>query len=177
MIAKISVVLLGLLVFVSANAEPEANDFAFTTNAFLDTGALPVLYTCDGKDVSPQFSWSNPPPKTQSYAIVLSDPEAPSGTFYHWVVYNIPAATKELAEGVRNFPAGTLVGQNSWSKTQYDGPCPPKGTAHTYVFTLYALNSTMKLPAGTDGKTLEAAIKDHIIEKVQLTTVYSRWLK
>jgi Raf kinase inhibitor-like YbhB/YbcL family protein len=171
-----SSVLLGLVLSVTAKTA-SADDFALTTNAFLDTGALPVLYTCDGKDVSPQLSWSNPPEKTQSFALIASDPEAPNGTFYHWVLFNIPSSGKELAEGVKDFPSGTLVGQNSWNKPQYDGPCPPKGTAHTYHFTLYALNAPIKLPAGADGKTVVAAMKDHVIKKVELTTVYSRWLK
>jgi Raf kinase inhibitor-like YbhB/YbcL family protein len=154
-----------------------ADDFSLTTDAFLDTGALPVLYTCDGKNISPKLMWANPPPKTKSYAILLSDPDAPGGTFYHWVVYNIPAATKELAEGIKDFPSGTLIGNNSWNKNQYNGPCPPKGTAHTYFITLYALNAPISIPAGADGNTVLKNIQGHIIKKVQLSTVYSRWLK
>lgn len=153
-----------------------ADDFALSTNAFLDTGALPVLYTCDGKDISPQLSWANIPNKTQSFAIVVSDPDAPNGTFYHWLVYNIPVNTTELAEGVQQFPQGTMVGKNSFGKTQYNGPCPPKGTAHTYLYTLYALDKKLKLPAGVDGKILMENMQDHILQKVKLTSVYSRWL-
>jgi Raf kinase inhibitor-like YbhB/YbcL family protein len=170
---RISSLLLGLAFSMSANAD----DFSLATNAFLDTGALPVLYTCDGKDVSPQLSWSNPPDKTQSFVLIAEDRDAPNGTFYHWVVYNLPASAKELAEGTVKFPGNTLLGVNSWDKNQYNGPCPPKGSAHTYYFTLYALDATVKLPAGADGKTVLASIKDHIIKKAELSTVYSRWLK
>jgi Raf kinase inhibitor-like YbhB/YbcL family protein len=153
-----------------------ADDFAITTNAFLDTGALPVLYTCDGKDISPELSWSNLPKNTQSLVVVVSDPDAPGGTFYHWLVYNIPATTTELAEGIQQLPTGAMMGTNSFNKKQYNGPCPPKGSAHTYLYTLYALDTKLKLPAGVDGKTLIENIQDHTLQQVKLTAVYSRWL-
>lgn len=158
----------------AADAAPA--DFAITTNAFLDTGALPVLYTCDGKDVSPQLTWSNVPPKTKSFALLLEDQDGPSKPFYHWVLFNIPAKTTQLDEGVSKLPAGTLVGKNSMGKKQYSGPCPPKGAAHTYVFTLYALDTTLNLPAGSDGQTVISSLKDHVIKSLTLSTVYSRWL-
>jgi Raf kinase inhibitor-like YbhB/YbcL family protein len=175
--AKMRIFLWTLFLNILFSFNAFADDFTFTTNAFLDTGALPVLYTCDGKDVSPDVSWSNPPPKTKSYALIVSDPDAPGGVFFHWVVYNIPANTKELAEGITDFPKGTLLGTNSFNKNQYNGPCPPHGTAHTYFLTLYALDAPVTLPAGADGKTVLDNIKDHIIQKVQLSMVYSRWLK
>lgn len=159
-----------------ADDAAKANSLALATNAFLDTGVLPVLYTCDGKDVSPQLSWSNVPAKTKSLVLILSDPDAPTGTWYHWVVYNIPKETAKLAEGINPLPAGVLAGKNSWDKAQYNGPCPPKGTAHTYIFTLYALDNKLSLPAGADGKTVMSAIKNHTLQKTQLSTVYSRWL-
>jgi Raf kinase inhibitor-like YbhB/YbcL family protein len=175
--ATMRIFLWTISLFLSFSINAFADDFALTTDAFLDTGALPVLYTCDGKDVSPKLSWSNPPPKTKSYALIMTDPEAPSGTFFHWVVYNIPATTTELVEGVKEFPKGSLLGMNSFNKNQYNGPCPPKGTAHTYVITLYALDTSLSVPAGADGKTVLDKMKDHIIKKIQLSTVYSRWLK
>jgi Raf kinase inhibitor-like YbhB/YbcL family protein len=170
---RIIALMSALVLSISAHA---ADEFAMNTNAFLDAGALPVLYTCDGKDASPQFTWSNVPAKTQSFALVVSDPDAPSGTFYHWVIYNLPTSTKELAEGIQKLPAGTLVGKNSFGKMQYNGPCPPKGTAHTYVFTLYALDGKLKVPAGAEGKEVLAEIKDHTVGTAKLTTVYSRWV-
>ena len=154
-----------------------AGNFVVTSNSFVDGGTVPVQYTCDGKDVSPELSWSNPPKNTQSLVLIVSDPDAPGGIFYHWVVYNIPASAKELLENSQNLPQGTSVGKNSWDKNQYNGPCPPRGTAHTYDFTLYALNAPVKIPAGADGITVLDSIKDHVIKKVQITTVYSRWLK
>jgi Raf kinase inhibitor-like YbhB/YbcL family protein len=162
-----------LLISTAAFAE----DFGATTTAFLDQGALPVLYTCDGKDVSPQLTWTNPPAKTQAFAIIVSDPEATSGTFYHWLVYNIPASVSTIDEGAKTIPGGGLVGKNDFGKAQYNGPCPPKGAAHTYEFTLYALNGKLSLPAGAKAKEVLAAIKEHSVGSVKLTTVYSRWLQ
>lgn len=177
---KLLSILAGLLSVMSftVHAEtPPETPFTLTTTAFLDQGALPVLYTCDGKDISPQLDWVNAPAKTQSLALMLVDPDAPSGAFYHWVIYNIPKTVATFAEGQDKNPAGAIMGKNSWDKPQYNGPCPPKGSAHTYVFTLYALDTKLSIPAGADGKTVVNAMQKHILGKVELTTVYSRWIK
>lgn len=154
-----------------------SNAFTLTTDAFLDQGALPVLYTCDGKDVSPQLSWTNVPAKTQALALVVKDPDAPNGDFYHWVVYNIPTSAKELAQGTKSLPSGALAGKNSWNKLQYNGPCPPKGSAHTYTITLYALSNKLTVPTGADAKAVIKAISSNTVGKAELTMVYSRWLQ
>lgn len=175
--------LIGVLCFTTiafaenAPVAPAPSPFTLNTNAFLDKGALPVLYTCDGKDVSPAFDWTNVPAKTQSLALIVVDPEAPGGQFFHWIVYNIPTTVTSFAEGMEKVPTGVVVGKNNFDKMQYNGPCPPKGSAHTYSFVLYALDAKLSLPAGSDGKTVDAAIQKHIIGKVELTAVYSRWLK
>jgi Raf kinase inhibitor-like YbhB/YbcL family protein len=150
--------------------------FTLSTNAFLDTGALPVLYTCDGKNIPPQLSWSNPPPQTQSYALIFADPDAPSGIYYHWILYNIPAKLTEIAS-LESISKEAMTGKNSANKIDYTGPCPPKGAAHTYVFTLFALNAQLDLPAGADIAKVQAAMQNHIIGKAELKAVYSRWLK
>ena len=159
----------------AADAAPPILTLA--TNAFLDVGALPVLYTCDSKNVSPELSWTNPPAKSQTFAMIVSDPNAPSGVFYHWVLYNLPKTTKELTEGMNKFPAGTLVGKNSFDKTSYSGPCPPKGSSHKYIFTLYALDSKLNVPAGAETTKVLEAMKSHILKTSTLTAIYSRWLK
>lgn len=174
---RLITLIFGLLACFILAAPVFADNLAMTTTAFLDQGVLPVLYTCDGKNISPEFAWTNPPANTQSFALVLSDPDAPSGIFYHWVIYNIPSSTNELTEGMEKLPAGTLTGKNSWDKTAYNGPCPPKGSVHNYIFTLYALGTKLALPAGADGKTVLAAIKGHVLKEVALTASYSRWAK
>ena len=166
-----------MLVSISTHADtPAAPTFTLNTTAFLDQNALPVLYTCDGKDISPEFDWTNVPAKTQSLALIASDPDAPGGMFYHWVIYNIPKSVTTIAEGADKMPAGVSLGKNSWGKTQYNGPCPPKDSVHSYLFTLYALDSKLTVPADADGKTVLAAMQKHIVGKVALTAIYSRWI-
>lgn len=155
----------------------DAPAFSLNTNGFLDKGIMPVLYTCDGKDVSPQFSISNTPSKAKSLAFILDDIDAPKPHFYHWVLFNLPTKTTELQEGPAPAPAGSVAGLNSFNKPGYNGPCPPKGHAHYYAFTLYALDTSLKLPADSSGDAVMAAIKGHIIEKATFTGAYSRWIK
>lgn len=156
------------------DAKPE--EFAITATAFLDKGILPILYTCDGKDKSPGLAWSGVPAKTESFALIMEDRNAPNSVFYHWVLYNIPKNVTTFPEELEKLPAGVMVGKNSFDKQQYNGPCPPKGAAHSYVFTLYALNSKLTLPAGADAKAVLDAIKNHLVGKAEISVVYSRWL-
>lgn len=175
---KLIIALLFSAFAVATYAEEAADTkLAMTTTAFLDEGIIPVLYTCDGKDISPQLDWTNVPAKTQTFALLLADPDTASGIFYHWVLYNIPKNTVTLSEGITKLPAGTLVGKNSMQKTQYNGPCPPKGATHNYYFTLYALDTKLTLPAGADAKAVLNAMKNHIVGETKLSSVYSRWLK
>jgi Raf kinase inhibitor-like YbhB/YbcL family protein len=163
------------LASVTAHAE-DAPSFSLNTNGFLDKGIMPVMYTCDGKDVSPQFSITNIPPKTQSLAFILTDEDAPTSHFYHWVLFNIPASTTELKQGPDKPPAGSLSGMNSFNKSGYNGPCPPKGNAHNYTFTLYALDTKLSLPATANGDAVIAAMKGHIIKETTFSGAYSRWI-
>jgi Raf kinase inhibitor-like YbhB/YbcL family protein len=149
--------------------------FTLTTNAFLDEGALPVLYTCDDKDLSPQLSWTNAPAKTQAYALIIEDPVAKLDKKYHWVVYDIPANVSELTEGVAKLPAGALAGKNSDGKTTYLGPCPPKGSVNSYILTLFALDQKLALPEGSEGDAVKKALAGHTLGKSKITMVYSRW--
>lgn len=160
--------------FADEAAKP-APKMTITSNAYLDKMAIPTLYTCDDKNVSPQLSWSDVPAKTVSLALVMKDIDAPSGTFYHWIFFNIPPSITELPQG-SNVPAGAISGKNSFGKTEYDGPCPPKGSAHNYIITLYALDAKLNLPNGADAQNVLDAMKNHIISQVELTGVYSRWI-
>jgi Raf kinase inhibitor-like YbhB/YbcL family protein len=154
----------------------DTSPFTLTSTAAAEQGALPVMYTCDGKNISPKFSWSGVPAHTKSFAMIVSDPDAPNGVFYHWVLYNLPRDIREMAEGVDDFPAGAGVGINSWGKSSYNGPCPPKDTSHHYVFTLYAVNTHLKLTDGVDAPTLLRALKNHVVGTAEFVAVYTRWV-
>jgi Raf kinase inhibitor-like YbhB/YbcL family protein len=159
-------------VFAEETAQPT---FTISSSSTLDGGPLPVMYTCDGKDVSPQLSWESPPAKAKSYALVMNDPDAPGGEFYHWIVFNIPKSATSLDEGVTSYPAGAKVGKNSFGNAKYNGPCPPKGTTHSYAFTLYALDADLNLQPGSNTNAVLAAMKNHIVGTAKFTPVYSRW--
>lgn len=169
-VSFLSIIFSGLLY-----AQDQASAFTLTTDAFLDAGALPVLYTCDGKNISPQLSWTNSPPKTQAFALIIDDPDAKLDKKYQWVVYDLPANVADLTEGITTLPAGGMMGKNSDGKTVYAGPCPPKGTVNTYTLTLYALNQKLGLPANSDADTVLKALQSHTIQKASITMVYSRW--
>ena len=144
-----------------------------TSTAFANNGDIPSEYTCDGNDISPELIISDVPSNAKSLILVMDDPDAPVGTWDHWVVFNIPAATKEIQKGTE--PKG-IGGRNSWGRTGYGGPCPPSGT-HRYFFKLYALDSTLNLPEGTAKKDLEKAMQEHIVAKTELMGTYKREAK
>src|SRR6187455_42489 len=116
---------------------------ALKSSAFTHQGKIPTQYTCEGPDLSPPLAWSDPPPGTKSFALIVDDPDAPDPkapkmTWVHWVLYNIPVSATGLEEGIspRDLPSGTLEGLNDWKRTGWGGPCPPKGR-HRYFFKLY----------------------------------------
>jgi len=145
--------------------------FQITTTAFRDGSSIPKRFTCDGSDVSPALSWGDPPAGTISLAIIADDPDAPAGTWVHWVLYDLPADTRKLPEGVakdRELPNGALQGRNDFGKIGYNGPCPPRGSEHRYFFKLYALDSRTGLKAGATKSELERAMKGHVLAQAQL---------
>jgi Raf kinase inhibitor-like YbhB/YbcL family protein len=167
------------LVLVLLAAEP-AMTMKLTSTAFAPDGSIPARYTCDGTNVSPPLAWSNLPAGTKSLALVVTDPDAPDPkapkmTWVHWILYDLPAETTGLREGipVKGLPPGTLEGSNDWGRTGYGGPCPPVGR-HRYVLTLYALDTVLAdLDKPTRAKLL-AAMKDHVLGKAELTGTYRR---
>jgi len=147
------------------------------SSAFRAGEDIPVRYTCDGDDVSPPLSWSEPPAGTQSFALVCDDPDAPVGTWTHWVLFNLPATARSLPEGIppHEVVEGAGVhGSNSWRRVGYGGPCPPGGAAHRYQFKLLALDITLDLPAGASKEDLERAMEGHILAEGQLMGRYGR---
>ncbi|MDT8069798.1 MAG: YbhB/YbcL family Raf kinase inhibitor-like protein [Terriglobia bacterium] len=151
--------------------------FAVQTSAFTEGGAIPKKYTCDGADVSPELTWANAPAGTQSFALTVTDPDAPAGTWTHWVAWNIPASTTKLSEGVsktEKLPDGTLQGKNDFKRIGYNGPCPPPGKPHRYFFKLYALGTKLDLNPGASRGELESALKGHILGQAEAMGKYGR---
>jgi len=147
------------------------------TKSFPKGGNITRKFTCDGGDISPQLAWSGAPAETQSFVLIADDPDAPSGTFTHWVAYNISAKTKELAEGVgksETLPGGGIQGRNDFRKTGYGGPCPPPGKPHHYFFKLFALDSKLNLKPGAARKEVESAMRGHVIADAEVMGTYSR---
>jgi len=144
--------------------------------AFNDGDMIPDKYTCDGTDISPPLEWRLVPENTKSIALICDDPDAPVGTWVHWVYYDIPSNTKGLPENItpqENPDSGGKQGTNDFLNIGYGGPCPPGGT-HRYYFKIYALDAILNLPAGIDKKQLLKAMKGHIIGQAQLMGKYKR---
>lgn len=142
---------------------------------FANEGPIPARCTCDGANLSPQLEWQSPPAGTKSLALVMHDPDAPID-FVHWIAYNIPPAERQLLEGASphgSLPLGSQQGSTSFDRSEYGGPCPPRGTHH-YFFRLYALDIHLDLAAGATRRQLEAAMTGHILAEGQLVGTYQR---
>ena len=172
-LAGLGVLLLWLSASVSCAArqpkpaEPPSSSsaFALTSTAFADTQPIPAQYTCKGADTSPPLAISGLPVGTKSMALVVDDPDAPLGTWEHWLLWNIPPSTTVIPAG--SVPAGVVSGTNDFKKTGYGGPCPPFGT-HRYFFKLYALDATLSLAAGAKIKALNKAMDGHVLGQAKL---------
>ena len=150
---------------------------AISSSVFQEGDRIPTKYTCDGQDVSPPLAWSDLPSGTQSLALIVDDPDAPGGTFTHWVLFNIPSDSRELSEAVptqAQLPSGARQGRNDFRRIGYGGPCPPPGRPHRYQFTLYALDKPLDLEAGVAKDRLLKAMQGHIVGEGQLTGIYQR---
>ncbi len=148
-----------------------------SSTAFSAGGSIPQKYTCDGEDVSPPLAWNGVPAQSKSLALIVDDPDAPSGDWVHWVIFDIPASLAGLPEGLAKTPtvAGAgIQGITDFRKPGYGGPCPPKGKPHHYFFRLYALDSLLNLPAGSRRPDLEKAMQGHILATGQLIGLYGR---
>ncbi len=146
------------------------------SSAFQEGGMIPADYTCDGRNISPPLSWSGIPEKVVTLALICDDPDAPVGTWVHWVLYNLPASVKELPAGIppEGKPtSGAVQGKNDFRKPGYGGPCPPGGT-HRYYFKLYALDKALDLKPGATKKELLKAMEGHILAEGQLMGRYKR---
>ena len=151
-------------------------EIKITSNVFENGGKIPVKYTCDGEDISPPLRWRGVPNGTKSFALICDDPDAPMGTWVHWVLFNVPAEVTELPENVPSQPTlanGAVHGINDFRNYGYGGPCPPSGT-HRYFFKIYALDAKLGLKAGVTKAQLLDAMEGHVLAKGELMGKYSR---
>jgi len=149
--------------------------------AFEPGGRIPDRHTCDGEDLSPPLAWSEAPTGTRSFTLIMDDPDAPPGTWIHWVLYDLPAGGSGLEEGVPKNASldsgachGVCWGVLSYSRVGYHGPCPPPGTPHRYSFRLYALDSRLDLPAKATKEQVERAMEGHVLARAELVGLYGR---
>jgi len=148
-----------------------------TSSAFQPGESIPVRFTCEGQNISPEFSWREAPAETQTFALILHDPDAPRpGGFTHWVLYNIPRTVTHLEENVaRQLTVAGLCtqGKNDGGKNGYVGPCPPSGT-HRYFARIFALDEELKLNPGASHEEVTAAMKEHILDQAELMGTYAK---
>ena len=150
-----------------------------TSGAFAAGGAIPAKYTCDGSDVSPALVWSAAPAGTVAFALIADDPDAPAGTWVHWVLFNLPGNLTALPEDVAKTDqlaalGGALQGRNDFRRIGYGGPCPPAGRPHRYFFKLYALDAALPLKAGATKQDVERAMRGHVLGEASLMGSYAR---
>jgi hypothetical protein len=142
-----------------------------TSNTFLNNEKIPSKYTCDGENINPQLSIHGVPEDAKSIVLIVDDPDAPSGDWVHWLIWNIPPETGEILENSE--PKNAVVGKNDFGNNNYGGPCPPFGTHH-YHFKVYALDKILELPSSSRKSELLKEIQGHVIDKTELIGVYSR---
>jgi Raf kinase inhibitor-like YbhB/YbcL family protein len=154
----------------------EGVEMNLSSPSFKPNAIIPSAHTCDGEDVSPALDWTDPPAATKSFALISDDPDAPSGSWVHWVIWNIPAQARGLPENLPKKGAlsdGTRQGANDFGRIGYGGPCPPSGT-HRYTFRLYALDVALELPEGARKAHLERAMNAHVLSEAELMGKYHR---
>lgn len=147
--------------------------FELKSPKFEHGSKIPEPYTCDGNNVSPPLFWRDIPSGTKSYVLIMEDPDAPRGTWDHWILFNIPAEINELGENTQELPPGTQQAKNSWDKLGYGGPCPPD-REHRYFFKLYALDKALSLSSGSSKAEVEKAMQGHVLGTAELMSKYER---
>ena len=162
---------------VWAAEHSEKSTMQVSSTAFAEGEAIPAKYTCDEKNVSPPLKWSGIPAGTKSLALLADDPDAPAGTWVHWVLYDLPASVTQLPEDLpkgQHTPGGGKQGLNDFKHLGYGGPCPPSGKPHRYFFKLYALDAILDLKPGASKKNVEHAMEKHTLAQAQLMGTYER---
>ncbi len=169
-----TVIELIVLLFIFFFAGGKTMAMEIYSNSFNANEYIPSKYTCDGADISPHLKWDKFPSNTKSFLLIMDDPDAPVGTWIHWVVYNIPKNVNEFKEGINLASIGAKSGKNSWGNNNYGGPCPPPGKPHRYFFKIYALDISSDFPEGLTKKEVLEKVNSHIISNSQLIGLYKR---
>ncbi|MGO8786931.1 MAG: YbhB/YbcL family Raf kinase inhibitor-like protein [Terriglobia bacterium] len=176
--AKIFPIVMLLIVAGSISiAKATAATLELKTTAFHAGGTIPAKFTCSAENASPALFWTQPPPRTTSFVLIVDDPDAPGGTWVHWVVYNLPPSARQLPEHLSagdSIPGGGKQGVNDFPQTGYGGPCPPPGRPHRYFFRLYALDTTLEVRAPVHRKDLDLAMKGHVLAQAELMGTFGR---
>ena len=159
------------------NNPPKTMSLQITSTAFSEGQPIPAKYSCEGSDISPPLKWTNAPANTKSFALIADDPDAPMGTWVHWVLFDLPSTTYALPEDVAKtqyIADNAKQGLNTWPRLGYGGPCPPPGKPHRYFFKLYALDAMLDLKPGLTKKDLLKAMESHVLAEGQLMGTYQR---
>lgn len=169
--------LLTLLIAAQTVCAAQTEEFKLSSSSFAAQGTIPKAQLCNrkGENRSPMLSWTAPPRGTQSLALVCRDPDAPGGNFIHWVYFNIPPSVNLLKEGIARseyFSNGSQQGINSFNHFGYDGPCPPPGKPHHYIFTLYAVDTHLNLGSNVNADTLKEGMEGHILNQTELVGIF-----
>jgi Raf kinase inhibitor-like YbhB/YbcL family protein len=179
-VLRASTIVVATAALVVCTGQEAAMSLTITSTAFAPNGAIPAVYTCEGRDASPPLAWSGVPPGAKSLALIVDDPDAPDPaapktTWVHWVLYDIPPTARGLAEAVgpAALPPGTREGRNDFGRTSYGGPCPPVGR-HRYFFKLYALDTTLAAKSPANKAALETAMKGHVLAEATLMGTYQK---
>jgi len=160
-----------------AGQQAPAQTFKLETTAFTPGGDIPTRYTCQGADVSPALTWTDPPAGTKSFVLIADDPDAPIGTFVHWVVYDLPATAQRLPEAIAGndeMGGGGRQGVNDFRMSGYAGPCPPPGKYHRYFFRLYAVDKVLNLKGGATRREVDRAMQGHVLAQAEVMGRFRR---
>lgn len=155
---------------MSKNTDQTPHSLTLSSPAFKDGERMPVRHTCDDTNINPHLDIDGVPPSAKSLVLLMEDPDAPSGTWHHWICFNLPPTTREIPEG---YEPGGISGKGTAGNLDYFGPCPPDGE-HRYVFRVFALDTMLDLKAGASRAEVDEAMIGHVLDKASLTGIYSR---
>jgi Raf kinase inhibitor-like YbhB/YbcL family protein len=175
--AYLLIALFAIVFLTTAKLAKAQGNLTLSSSNFANNTHIPVKFTCSGENKSPALAWANVPPSAKSLALIVRDPDAPSGNFVHWVIFDIPPSINSMPEGIpptSKTAFAATQGQNGRGETGYTGPCPPPGKDHHYHFHFYALDDTVNLTSDADADQVESAIQGHVLGENDLVGIFAR---